>query len=45
MTIVGESYEVGQRELIADARTAWTSQEPADDLRLSGHLGSGSGPD
>jgi hypothetical protein len=32
MTIVGESYEVGRRELIADARTAWTWQELTDDL-------------
>jgi hypothetical protein len=32
MTIVGESYEVGRRELIADARMAWTWQDSADDL-------------
>jgi hypothetical protein len=32
MTIVSESYEVGRRELIADARMAWTWQKPADDL-------------
>jgi hypothetical protein len=24
MAIVGEAYEVGRRELIRDARTAWT---------------------
>jgi hypothetical protein len=32
MTLVGEAYEVGRRELIRDARTAWTWQGPADDL-------------
>ena len=32
MAIVGEACEVGRRELIRDARTAWTWQEPADDL-------------
>lgn len=32
MTIVAEAYEVSGRELIRDARTAWTWQGPADDL-------------
>ena len=32
MTIVGAAYAVGRRELIHDARTAWTWQGPADDL-------------
>ena len=32
MAIVGEAYEVGRRELVHDARTAWTWQGPADDL-------------
>jgi hypothetical protein len=41
MTIVADAYEVGRRELLRDARTAWTWQGPADDLvvHLAGQHG------
>ena len=32
MASVGDAYEVSRRDLIRDARTAWTWQGPADDL-------------
>jgi hypothetical protein len=41
LAIVAEAYEVGWRELMRDARAAWTWQGPADELvaQVSGQHG------